>query len=42
MSDANRSRIHETSGPELCDSQLPEGWYRFVGAAEQKCQQHVC
>ena len=36
MSDANRNRIHETSGPELCDSQLPGGWYRFVGAAGTK------
>ena len=23
-------------GSELCDKQLPEGWYRFVGAAGTK------
>ena len=37
-------KSYETpSGSELCDSQLPEEWYRFVGAAAiQKCQHHVC
>ena len=38
LSEAKRNRIHETplSGPVLCDIQLPEGWYRFVGAAGTK------
>ena len=38
LSEAKRNRIHETplSGPVLCDIQLPEGWYRFVGAAGAK------
>ena len=35
---ANRNRIHKTplSGPVLCDKELSEGWYRFVGAAGTK------
>ena len=38
LSEANRNRIHKTplSGPVLCDIQLPEGWYRFVGATGTK------
>ena len=28
--------IETPSGSELCDSQLPEEWYRFVGAAGTK------
>ena len=42
LSEANRNRIHETSlsGPVLRDIQLPEGWYRFVGATGTKIQIH--
>ena len=37
LSDANRKISYLTpSGSELCDRQLPEGWYRFVGAAGTK------
>ena len=37
LSEANRKITYETPhGPGLCDSQLPEGWYRFVGAAGTK------
>ena len=36
LSDANRNRIHKTSGAVLCDSQFSGGWYRFVGAAGTK------
>ena len=37
LSEGNRNRIHVTShGSLLCDDQLPEGWYRFVGAAGTK------
>ena len=38
LSDANRksSYVTPTDGPYLCDNQLPEGWYRFVGAAGTK------
>ena len=37
LSDANRKISYVTPhGSELCDSQLPEGWYRFVGAAGTK------
>ncbi|XP_058968130.2 uromodulin-like [Pocillopora verrucosa] len=37
LSDANRKISYLTShGSELCDNQLPEGWYRFVGAAGTK------
>ena len=34
LSDADRKLSYKTPvGEELCDSELPEGWYRFVGAA---------
>ena len=35
LSDANRKSSYVTPkyGPYLCDNLLPEGWYRFVGAA---------
>ena len=35
LSDANRKSSYFTPeyGPYLCDNLLPEGWYRFVGAA---------
>ena len=34
LSEANRKISYVTPyGPELCDNQLPEVWYRFVGAA---------
>ena len=38
LSEANRNRYYSTpeSGPVFCDNQLPEGWYRFVGAAGTK------
>ena len=37
LSDANRKISYRTSyGSELCDNQLPEGWYRFVGASGTK------
>ena len=38
LSDANRNENYITRafGPTLCDSQLAEGWYRFVGAAGTK------
>ena len=37
LTDANRKISHKTSeGLWLCDNQLPEGWYRFVGAAGTK------
>ena len=37
LSDATRKISYLTpSGSELCDSQLPSGWYRFVGAAGTK------
>ena len=37
LSEANRKVSYSTpSGSELCDYQLPEGWYRFVGAAGTK------
>ena len=37
LSDANRKISYVTPpGSELCDNQLPEGWYRFVGAAGTK------
>ena len=38
LSEANRkiSYVTPISGPELCDNSLPEGWYRFVGAAGTK------
>ena len=37
LSDANRKKSFEIPyGAELCDSQLLEGWYRFVGAAGTK------
>ena len=38
LSDANRksSYVTPTDGPYFCDNQLPEGWYRFVGAAGTK------
>ena len=40
LSEANRNTKHQTSqpGPTLCDSQLPKGWYRFVGDAGTKMQ----
>ena len=37
LSDANRKISYLTPvGSELCDNQLPEGWYRFVEAAGTK------
>ena len=37
LTDANRKISYKTPyGLELCDNQLPEGWYRFVGAAGTK------
>ena len=38
LSEANRNQKYRTppNGPELCDKELPEGWYRFVGAAGTK------
>ena len=37
LSDANRKISYVTPyGSELCDNQLPEVWYRFVGAAGTK------
>ena len=37
LSEANRKVSYSTpSGSELCDYQLPVGWYRFVGAAGTK------
>ena len=38
LSDANRKSSYVTPlhGPSLCDCLLPEGWYRFVGAAGTK------
>ena len=37
LTDANRKIRHKTpDGLWLCDSRLPEGWYRFVGAAGTK------
>ena len=37
LSEANRKVSYSTPfGSELCDYQLPEGWYRFVGAAGTK------
>ena len=37
LSDANRKISYKTPyGSGLCDNQLPEGWYRFVGAAGTK------
>ena len=37
LSDSNRKKSYPTySGSELCDNQLPEVWYRFVGAAGTK------
>ena len=37
LSDANRKESYITPEHlEMCDSQLPEGWYRFVGAAGTK------
>ena len=38
LSDANRKSSYVTplNGPSLCDDLLPEGWYRFVGAAGTK------
>ncbi|CAH3141700.1 unnamed protein product [Pocillopora meandrina] len=37
LTDANRKITYVTPhGSELCDKQLPEGWYRFVGAAGTK------
>ena len=40
LSEANRNTNHQTPQPEptLCDSQLPKGWYRFVGDAGTKMQ----
>ena len=44
LSEANRNTNHQTPqpGPTFCDSQLPKGWYRFLGMQEQKCKQHLC
>ena len=37
LTEANRKISYSTPyGSEECDSQLPEGWYRFVGAAGTK------
>ena len=37
LSDAARKISYKTPhGSELCDSHLPVGWYRFVGAAGTK------
>ena len=37
LTDANRKISYKTTeGLWLCDNQLPEGWYRFVGAAGTK------
>ena len=37
LSDAARKKSYVTPhGSELCDRQLPVGWYRFVGAAGTK------
>ena len=37
LSEADRKVSYSTlSGSELCDYQLTEGWYRFVGAAGTK------
>ena len=37
LTDANRKISYKTSeGLWLCDNKLPEGWYRFVGAAGTK------
>ena len=37
LSDANRNISYVTPpGSELCDKQLSEGWYRFVGASGTK------
>ena len=38
LSDANRKSSYVTPlhGPVLCDNLLPNGWYRFVGAAGTK------
>ena len=37
LSEANREISYNTPfGSELCDYQLSEGWYPFVGAAEKK------
>ena len=37
LSEANRKIDYFTPpGSELCDYKLPEGWYRFVGAAGTK------
>ena len=37
LSNANRKKSYATPyGSELCDNQLPEVWYRFVGAAGTK------
>ena len=37
LSDASRNRINvKTLGQALCDNELLEGWYRFVGAAGTK------
>ena len=37
LSDRERKMSYKTpEGSEKCDSQLPEGWYRFVGAAGTK------
>ena len=37
LSEANRKSSYVTPhGSDLCDNSLPEGWYRFVGAAGTK------
>ena len=37
LSEANRRKTYVTPyDAVLCDNQLPEGWYRFVGAAGTK------
>ena len=36
LSDASRKSSYKIRDVNLCDEKLPEGWYRFVGAAGTK------